>query len=70
MRWEESVDWLLVQYFGRKLGAALLGPLADAVAIRTEWAVALAWVFTKASLLCAQETRLLHKEAAGGEENR
>jgi hypothetical protein len=67
---EERLDWQLVQYLGRKLGAALPEPLAEAVAVRKERAVALAWVFRKAGLLCTEETRLLHREVAGGEENK
>jgi hypothetical protein len=68
--------WLVIHgastvalYLGRKLGAGLPEALAEAKATLTERAVALAGVFKKAEKqLRAEETRLLHREAAGGEE--
>jgi hypothetical protein len=67
---DEGLDWPLVLYLGRKLGADLPEALAEAKATRTERAAALAGIFLKAGKqLRAEETRLLHREAAGGEEN-
>jgi hypothetical protein len=66
--WDEGLDWPLVLYLGRKLGAALPEALAQAKATRTERAVALAGVFWKArKQLCAEESRVLHREMAVGE---
>jgi hypothetical protein len=69
-QWEEGLDWPLLLYLGRKLGAALPKALAEAKATRTERAFALAGVFWKArKQLCAEEMSLLDREAAVGEEN-
>jgi hypothetical protein len=65
-----GLDWPLVLYVGRKLGAALPEGLAEAIATQKQRAAALAGVFWKASkLLCAEKTRLLYREAAVGEGN-
>jgi hypothetical protein len=67
--WDEGLDWPLVLYLARKLGSDLPDALVEAKATRTEQAVALAGVFWKAGRqLRAKEMRLLHREAAGGEE--
>jgi hypothetical protein len=76
---DTDIDWPLVLFVGRKLGAALPRVLAEAIATRKERAAALAGVFWKAGKqLCAEkirllhgegETRLLDEEAAVGEEN-
>jgi hypothetical protein len=69
--WEEGLDWPLVLYLGRKLGPALPAVLAEAKATQAERAAALAGVFWKAKKqLYAEGTKLLHREAAGGEENK
>jgi hypothetical protein len=46
--WEEGLDWPLVLYLGRKLGAALPEALAEAKATLTKRAIAFAGVFRKA----------------------
>jgi hypothetical protein len=67
LRWSEDLDWPLVLYLGRKLGAGLPEVLAKAKATRTERAAALAGVFWKArKLLCAEETRVLQSETEIG----
>jgi hypothetical protein len=65
--WENELEWPLVSYLGRKLGAALPNAVAKVVATRKERAAALAGVFWKArKQLNEEETRLRRKEAAGG----
>jgi hypothetical protein len=64
--WENQVDWLVVLYLRRKLGAALPKALAEAIPSRKERATALAGAFWKADKWqCSEEARLLHREAAG-----
>jgi hypothetical protein len=65
----EGLDWPLVLYLGRKLGSALPEALAEAKATQTERALALAGVFWKAGKqLRVEEMKLLHRKAAGGED--
>jgi hypothetical protein len=64
--WENQLDWPVVLYLGRKLGAALPEALAEAMASRKERTAALAGVFWKAGKWQrAEEARLLHREVAG-----
>jgi hypothetical protein len=66
--WEAERDWQLTMYLGRKLGAALPEPLAQAVAIRKKRAAAFACVFWKAGRYAADPS-LVHSEVGGEDEN-
>jgi hypothetical protein len=66
--WDKGIDWPIVLYLVRKLGVASPKVLTEARARHMERAAALAGAFWKAGKqLRAEETRLLHREAAGRE---